>query len=123
MISPTDMTRLVPKETPRVETFIALACCSLSERGFKRVKDSRGCSLKRGVTRRSCVVKTFSLRLWRVRQADTKEGEHLMWHRAVRKNCPKEHGGQEIEAYFAVCETGLNSFCLDVIMDADCIRA
>jgi hypothetical protein len=46
-----------------------------------------------------------------------------MWHSTVRKNCPKEYGGREIEPYFAVCETGLYSLYLDVIMDADCIRA
>jgi hypothetical protein len=106
MISPTDTGRLVPKGTPLVETSIALACCSLSERGFKRVKDSRGCSLKRGVIRRSGVANAFSLRLWRVRQADTKEGEHLMWHSPVRKNCLKEHGGQEIEYILATVRNG-----------------
>jgi hypothetical protein len=72
------------KGTPLVETFIALACCSLSERGFNRVNDSRGCSLKRGVTRRSGLAKTFSLRLWRVRQAGAKGGGafNVAQHRA-----------------------------------------
>jgi hypothetical protein len=42
-----------------------------------------------------------------------------MWHSTVRKNCPKEHSGQESGAYISrLCAMGLHRFHLDVILDA-----
>jgi len=68
MNSPTDMSSLVAKQAPIAEMFIAFACCSLSEESSLRWKESGVCSLKRGMIRRSGVIKAFSLRLGEGRQ-------------------------------------------------------
>jgi hypothetical protein len=105
MNSPTDMARLVAKQAPLAEMFIAFACCAPPEQSFLRWKESGVCSLKRGVIRRSGVAKAFSLRLGKGRQVGIGKGKSKLTDR-YEPDCSKVNS----ERFFSLW-CGSQLFC------------